>query len=81
MVPIPQGKIVGGSTKLNRMVFDRGSKSDYDGWETLGNKGWNFAGLLPYIKKVCLVFISRAMADRCAERETHSAYARNRGRV
>ncbi|KAL5415605.1 hypothetical protein PMIN03_002567 [Paraphaeosphaeria minitans] len=29
VVPIPQGKIVGGSTKLNRMVFDRGSKSDY----------------------------------------------------
>ncbi|KAH4800122.1 hypothetical protein HBI24_227390 [Parastagonospora nodorum] len=51
VVSIPQGKVVGGSTKLNRMVFDRGSKSDYDGWETLGNKGWNFAGLLPYIKK------------------------------
>ncbi|KAH7081003.1 hypothetical protein FB567DRAFT_631146 [Paraphoma chrysanthemicola] len=51
VVQIPQGKIVGGSTKLNRMVFDRGSKSDYDGWETLGNRGWNFAGLLPYFKK------------------------------
>ncbi|KAH8723728.1 hypothetical protein GQ44DRAFT_684935 [Phaeosphaeriaceae sp. PMI808] len=48
---IPQGKVVGGSTKLNRMVFDRGSKSDYDGWEALGNQGWNFAGLLPYFKK------------------------------
>jgi choline dehydrogenase-like flavoprotein len=55
IVPIPQGKVVGGSTKLNRMVFDRGSRSDYDGWETLGNKGWNFAGLLPYFKKACLV--------------------------
>ncbi|KAF2033929.1 alcohol oxidase [Setomelanomma holmii] len=51
VVSIPQGKVVGGSTKLNRMVFDRGSKSDYDGWEALGNKGWNFAGLLPYFKK------------------------------
>jgi choline dehydrogenase-like flavoprotein len=51
-VPIPQGKVVGGSTKLNRMVFDRGSKSDYDGWELLGNQGWNFEGLLPYFKKV-----------------------------
>jgi choline dehydrogenase-like flavoprotein len=55
IVPIPQGKVVGGSTKLNRMVFDRGSRSDYDGWETLGNEGWNFAGLLPYFKKACLV--------------------------
>ncbi|KAF1953387.1 GMC oxidoreductase [Byssothecium circinans] len=50
-VGLPQGKVVGGSTKLNRMVFDRGSKSDYDGWEALGNEGWNFDGLLPYFKK------------------------------
>ncbi|KAF2132093.1 GMC oxidoreductase [Dothidotthia symphoricarpi CBS 119687] len=50
-VTINLGKIVGGSSKLNRMVFDRGSKSDYDGWETLGNKGWGWAGLLPYFKK------------------------------
>lgn len=52
-VSIPQGKVVGGSTKLNRMVFDRGSKSDYDGWSSLGNKGWDFDGLLPYFKKAC----------------------------
>jgi choline dehydrogenase-like flavoprotein len=52
-VPLPQGKVVGGSTKLNRMVFDRGSKSDYDGWEDLGNDGWKFTDLLPYFKKVC----------------------------
>lgn len=52
VVPIPQGRVVGGSTKLNRMVFDRGSQSDYDGWETLGNEGWNFDTFLPYFKKV-----------------------------
>jgi len=51
VVSIPQGKIVGGSTKLNRMVFDRGARSDYDGWETLGNEGWNFETFLPYFKK------------------------------
>ncbi|KAH6867735.1 hypothetical protein B0T10DRAFT_596953 [Thelonectria olida] len=50
-VSIPQGKVVGGSTKLNRMVFDRGSKSDYDRWETLGNEGWKWQNLLPYFKK------------------------------
>ncbi|PSN59314.1 GMC oxidoreductase [Corynespora cassiicola Philippines] len=50
-LPVPQGKVVGGSTKLNRMVFDRGAKSDYDTWEALGNKGWNFESLLPYFKK------------------------------
>lgn len=52
-VSIPQGKIVGGSTKLNRMVFDRGSKSDFDRWADLGNAGWDFDGLLPYFQKVC----------------------------
>jgi choline dehydrogenase-like flavoprotein len=34
------------------MVFDRGSKSDFDGWETLGNERWNWDSLLPYFKKV-----------------------------
>lgn len=33
------------------MFFDRGSASDYDAWETLGNPGWNFKSLLPYFKK------------------------------
>ncbi|KAJ4387450.1 hypothetical protein N0V93_008042 [Gnomoniopsis smithogilvyi] len=50
-VSIPQGRVVGGSTKLNRMVFDRGSISDFDRWAELGNPGWDFAGLLPYFKK------------------------------
>ncbi|KAK1623077.1 GMC oxidoreductase [Colletotrichum phormii] len=50
-VSIPQGRVVGGSTKLNRMVFDRGSKSDYDRWEALGATGWNWDALLPYFKK------------------------------
>ncbi|KAJ5038206.1 uncharacterized protein L3040_007073 [Drepanopeziza brunnea f. sp. 'multigermtubi'] len=51
VVTIPQGKVVGGSTKLNRMVFDRGARSDFDGWAALGNKGWDFASMLPYYKK------------------------------
>lgn len=51
-VSIPQGKVVGGSTKLNRMVFDHGSISDYDRWAELGNPGWDWEGLLPYFKKV-----------------------------
>lgn len=49
---IPLGKVVGGSTKLNRMVFDSGSISDYDRWAELGNPGWDYAGLLPYFRKV-----------------------------
>jgi choline dehydrogenase len=49
---IPQGKAVGGSSLLNRMVFDRGSQADYNRWETLGNAGWGWTDLLPYFKKV-----------------------------
>lgn len=56
-VSIPLGKVVGGSTKLNRMVFDRGSKCDYDRWSALGNEGWGFEDLLPYFKKVLWEYI------------------------
>lgn len=44
--------VAGGGTVVNGMFFDRGSSSDYDMWETLGNKGWGWAGMLPYFKKV-----------------------------
>jgi choline dehydrogenase-like flavoprotein len=48
------GKALGGTSLLNGMMFDRGSPSDIDAWEELGNPGWNWKGLLPYYKKVCI---------------------------
>ncbi|KAF8248110.1 alcohol oxidase [Wilcoxina mikolae CBS 423.85] len=48
---VPSAKVVGGGTAINGMFFDRGSKRDYDSWEKLGNKGWNWEGLEPYFKK------------------------------
>jgi choline dehydrogenase-like flavoprotein len=45
------GAVVGGGSAVNGMFFDRGSASDYDAWETLGNPGWGFNDLLPYFKK------------------------------
>ncbi|RSL95418.1 hypothetical protein CEP52_012095 [Fusarium oligoseptatum] len=50
-LPAPLGKVVGGSTKLNQMTFNRGSSSDYDRWVELGNEGWGWEALLPYFKK------------------------------
>jgi choline dehydrogenase-like flavoprotein len=50
-VHAPSGKVIGGGTVLNGMVFNRGSRSDYDRWERLGNPGWNWDSLLPYFKK------------------------------
>ncbi|PSK60283.1 Long-chain-alcohol oxidase FAO3 [Elsinoe australis] len=51
VVPIPQGKVVGGSTLLNRMLQHRGSAHDYDRWAALGNDGWSWQDLLPFFKK------------------------------
>ncbi|KAI8711684.1 hypothetical protein NCS52_01432600 [Fusarium sp. LHS14.1] len=50
-LPASLGKVVGGSTKLNQMRFNRGSASDYDRWVELGNEGWGWEALLPYFKK------------------------------
>jgi choline dehydrogenase-like flavoprotein len=50
-ISTPAGKVIGGGTVLNGMVFNRGSKGDYDRWEELGNPRWTFDELLPYFKK------------------------------
>lgn len=47
----PRGKVLGGSSSLNGLLYVRGQKEDYDRWETLGNKGWSFEDVLPYFKK------------------------------
>lgn len=41
-----RGKVLGGSSALNFMMWTRGSKEDYDAWEKLGNKGWGWEGML-----------------------------------
>jgi choline dehydrogenase len=47
----PRGKVLGGSSSVNGMVYDRGTPSDFDRWAALGNDGWSFADVLPYFKK------------------------------
>jgi choline dehydrogenase-like flavoprotein len=75
----PQGKGVGGGSLLNRMVFDRGSAADYDRWESLGNSGWGWDGLLPFFKKVLsdgsffpfFLEYNRIDSMACTERDLH----------
>lgn len=48
----PRGKVVGGSSALNGMIYVRGNASDYDEWASdFGCKGWDYASVLPYFKK------------------------------
>ncbi len=47
----PRGKMLGGSSSMNAMMYIRGHRADYDAWCALGNPGWGFAGVLPYFKK------------------------------
>ncbi len=48
----PRGKMIGGSSSMNAMIYIRGNPADYDGWKRLGNKGWGFADVLPYFEKL-----------------------------
>ena len=49
---VPRGKMYGGTSSMNAMVYQRGHPSDYDRWAQLGNEGWSYQDVLPYFKKM-----------------------------
>ena len=48
----PAGKIIGGGSAINGMMYVRGHRSDYDHWASLGNPGWDYQGVLPYFRSL-----------------------------
>ena len=72
-IPTPRGKVIGGSSSINGMVYMRGNPDDYNYWQQLGNSGWGFDDVLPYFKKsqnqqrgednYCLLYTSPSPRD------------------
>jgi choline dehydrogenase len=50
-VSIPQGRVLGGGSSVNAMMYVRGNPLNFDHWRSLGNDGWGYADVLPYFKK------------------------------
>ena len=50
-MPWQRGKVLGGCSSVNGMLYIRGHRDNYDGWRDLGNPGWGYADVLPYFKK------------------------------
>jgi choline dehydrogenase-like flavoprotein len=49
-LPLPRGRVLGGSSSINGMLFMRGHSLDYDSWRQMGCAGWGFSDVLPYFK-------------------------------
>ncbi len=50
-IPWPRGKVVGGSSSINGMVYARGHRLDYDNWAQLGLRSWSYERVLPYFRR------------------------------
>ena len=51
-IPVVHGRVLGGSSAVNGMIWVRGQARDYDGWAALGNPGWSWADLLPMFRRI-----------------------------
>lgn len=51
-LPVPRGRILGGSSAINGLAFVRGQAQDFDTWAQMGNRGWSYADVLPFFRRM-----------------------------
>ncbi len=51
-IPVPRGKLLGGSSAINGLAFVRGQAQDFDTWAQMGNQGWSYESVLPFFKRM-----------------------------
>ncbi len=51
-IPVPRGKLLGGSSAINGMAFVRGQAQDFDTWAQMGNQGWSYEDVLPFFRRM-----------------------------
>src|SRR5438552_3027296 len=51
-IPVPRGKLLGGSSAINGMAFVRGQAQDFDTWAQMGNRGWSYQEVLPFFRRM-----------------------------
>ena len=70
-LPWPRGKVLGGTSALNIMTWNRGCREDYDAWEELGNEGWGWDGLLYdhnyHLRTLCTYFHAAHSSRRVSD--------------
>jgi len=72
-VPVARGRVLGGGSAINAMVFTRGHRSSYERWVNAGAKGWDFDDLLPFFRRTEM---QQDVILRCAAPTGHLPSAR-----